>query len=259
MKWLLSLILVLVIVPILLVFNIPASVLPRVLDEAYKRGLIIANAPTLEFEDLSGTLWDGKAGRAVLHIDGGDVPLGIMSWQVSTKALLDQHMHIDVQTQADNQQLSASIRATQQGEVTVRNAEGHFPLSVLEPWVPLLISADITFVFDRIVFTQQQLLAIDGMLNIEYVDWLGGDYPMPLGSYLAQVYLKGSDVEVKIDEFSGGLGVDGLISISPLGAYQFDATLTSRETLAPEVIETLAWFGRRKSNGQVLIRTNGRL
>jgi hypothetical protein len=96
------------------------------------------------------------------------------------------------------------------------------------------------------------------VVNLEYVDWLMGDYAMPLGSYMAQIYLEQQDVQVKINDYGASLGVDGLLTINPAGSYRFNATLMPRDGLAPEVTQSIAYLGRRQADGSVLVTQAGR-
>jgi hypothetical protein len=102
-------------------------------------------------------------------------------------------------------------------------------------------------------------MAIDGVLNLEYVDWLGGDFPMPLGSYLAQITLRDDKVQVQINDFSASLGLDGQLAVTPTtGHYTFNARLQPQPDLAPQVVESIKWLGKLQANGDVLINQRGR-
>lgn len=258
MKWFFGVIAALLIVLVLAIINIPASVLPIILEQAAAKNLLPPDAPKLSMGETSGTLWNGQANEAVVSINGQPLLLGKLSWQLHAGALMDRHLVIDLQSQAPGQNLKATVLAVEQGEVTVSDAEGRLPISVLEPWMPLLVKGEIAFALDHLVFNQQELLAVDAVVNLEYVDWLAGDYDMPLGSYMAQVTLERQDVQVKIDDFSASLGVDGLLTVKPSGAYRLKASLIPRQGLAPEVAQSIIWLGKRQADGSVLVNQSGR-
>ncbi len=241
------------------VANAPASLVPMTLKELEQRQLLAPNAPTLALAKLEGTVWQGQAKDAVLTINGEQVPLGVLSWQLEAMSLLDRKPVIHLTTNAPEHRLEATVIASESGDITVNNAEGRLPISLLEPWFPMLVKGNIAFVFDHIIMNPKQLLAIDGVLNLEYVDWLGGDYAMPLGSYMAQITLQNNLVHVDINDFSASLGMVGLLTLNPAnGAYQFDATLQARPELAPEVTESIAWLGKRNRQGDIVLKNRGR-
>lgn len=257
MKYWLLVIVTILVVLVIAIANAPASLVPRGLAEIEARGLLQAGSPRLLLADTHGTIWQGQADQAALELNGTEVDLGAMTWRLDVWSLLRRAPVLEVLAQAPGQQVKATVTATERGLITVDNLEGRVPISILEPWIPLLVKGDMAFVLDHLVFDAQKLHAIDGVLNLEYVDWLGGDYAMPLGSYMAQISLRDNLVQVQLNDFSASLGLDGRLSVSPTGAYGFNARLQPRADLAPEVVESLRWLGKRQANGDVLINTRG--
>ena len=241
------------------IVNAPAALVPMALEELEKRQLLPPNAPAIALAQLEGTVWQGRANEAIITVDGETVPLGVLSWQLEPMSLLDRTLIIYLSTDAPEHRLQATVVASENGDVTINDLEGRLPINLLEPWFPMLVKGDIAFVFDHIIVNPKQLLAIDGVLNVEYVDWLGGDYAMPLGSYMAQISLQDNQVHVDINDFSASLGMMGLLTVNPVsGVYQFDATLQARPELAPEVAESIAWLGKRNNQGDIVLKNRGR-
>jgi len=238
---------------------LPATVVPLAIDYATERGLIAHNSPKIAFTQLSGTLWDGHSTNAVLTVDGGTIDLGSLNWQLDAKTLLQRSLSVQLQTSTRDQQLQAHIVADEQGTIIIESAEGHLQVALLEPWIPLLVGGKLAFVIDHWVFQDNKLVDLSGVLNFESLDWLGGDQAMALGSYLAHLSMRGSQMVVDIDDFDASLGVAGSIVLNPSGSYHFAARLQLREALAPEVAESIAWFGKKASNGDILIDSRGSL
>ncbi|MEE8059260.1 MAG: type II secretion system protein N [Pseudomonadales bacterium] len=246
------------IVLVLAILNAPASLVPMALQEVEARGLLQPGAPKLTLSQTSGTVWEGEAAQAVLLVDGVPLALGKLSWQLSLMSLLEKNPSLQLFAQAADHQLQALISATEQGEVTIRHIEGNLPISLLEPWFPMLIKGEVAFVIDHLVFDPRQLLALDGVLNFEYVDWLGGEYDIPLGSYLVQLSLDDKkNIMLQLNDFSATLGIDGFVLISQQGSYHFNATLFPRENLAPEIAQSITWFGKKDEQGNVRINKRG--
>ncbi len=259
MKAILIAVVLLLVVAVLAIANAPASLVPMALEELEKRQLLDPKAPAITLAKLEGTVWEGRANEAIMTIDGEAVSLGVLSWQLEPISLLDRTPIIHLTSNAPELRLQGTVVANEKGDISINNVEGRLPISLLEPWFPMLVKGDIAFVFDHIIVNPKQLLAIDGVLNVEYVDWLGGDYAMPLGSYMAQITLQDNLVHVDINDFSASLGMMGLLTINPVnGVYQFDATLQARPELAPEVTESIAWLGKRNSQGDIVLKSRGR-
>jgi hypothetical protein len=260
MKWFFATVTGLLILLVLIIANAPSSLIPSALAQMKSRGLMPLNMPIIILSNTDGTVWDGQATDVIVEIDGAQLQMGIVSWQLSPLSLLQQKPAIKVSSNAPEQNLQATITMNEEGYVSVDDLEGRLAISVLEPWIPMFLSGDIAFVIDHVRFKQRQLLALDGVLNLEYVDWIGGDYDMPLGSYMAQMSLqKSNNVVVSIDDFGASLGIDGLLSVNTENrSYQFKATLEPREDLASEVAESLIWLGKRDENGDVFVDRRGR-
>ncbi|MFT5578300.1 MAG: hypothetical protein ACI9WS_001053 [Paraglaciecola psychrophila] len=259
LKWFLALILLLLLSLAIGLLLLPAKVVPLAIDYASEQGLIADNSATIALDQLSGTLWNGRSEQAVLTIDGGTVDLGTFEWQLDAMALWQRSLSIQLQTNTLDQQLQAHVVADEHGTVIIKSAEGHLQVALLEPWIPLLIDGKLAFVIDNWVFKNNKLVDLSGVLNFETLDWLGGDRAMALGSYLAHLSMRGPQMVIDIDDFSASLGVDGSIVLDPSGHYHFTATLQTREDLAPEVAESVLWFGKQAANGDILINNRGRL
>ncbi len=259
LKWLLITPIVLLLVLVIALYNVPAKYIPDGLAYAIEQGLIDKQAKDVKLENLSGSVWDGVAQQATIKVDGAELELGRLSWQFDWASLFSQLPAIDIQTLANTHQSQARLMAQPSGDIIVSEAEGFFPLALLEPWLPQLISGKLSFVIDHWAFNQKELLALDAVLNLEYADWLGGDNNMAIGSYMAQLSMQEEDVHIQINDFGAALGIDGLMTITPSQRYTFNAVLQARDGLAPEVATSVSWFGKKQSNGDIVINRRGRL
>jgi hypothetical protein len=259
LKWLLITPLILLLIIIVALYNIPAKYIPDGLEYARQQGLIDKQTEDITLNNLSGTVWNGTAEQASVTIDGAELELGRLSWQLDWGSLIDQLPAVDIQTLADTHQSKARLIAQPNGDIIVRDAEGFFPIALLEPWLPRLVSGKLSFVVDHWAFNAKELLALDAVLNLEYADWLGGDYNMAIGSYMAQLSMQEKDVQIQINDFGAALGIDGLMTITPSQRYTFNALLQPRDGLAPEVATSLSWLGKAQANGDILINRRGRL
>lgn len=258
-KWVFIVTVVIAVLLVAFVISAPASLAPQLLAYSKERGLIADDSPEFEFFELSGTLWKGSAQKAVLLIGNNRLDLGQFSWDLDESQLLDRKIALSIDSSAPGQILQADVSFVQGGKIEVNNAEGHFPISLMEPWIPLLIQGKLAFVIDHWIFTSRKLIALDGILNLEQADWLGGDKNMPLGSYMVQMSMERENLQIQVNDFGAILGVNGSITVKPSRDYHFKAVLQPREGLAPEVAESILWFGKKGLNGGILIDSRGRL
>jgi hypothetical protein len=249
----------LLMIVLLALYQAPAALVPLALQEVKARGLLQPGVPELSLGATRGTVWQGEADNAHLQLGTNRLPLGKLSWSLKPQSLWKKKPELQLAISAPDHQMQATVSANRLGEVTVHGFEGRFPIAKLEPWMPLLVKGDVAFVIDHLIFTQQQLLALDGAMSLEYVDWLGGEYDMPLGSYMAQLSLDNkNNIMIELHDFAATLGLNGFLSISPQGHYHFNVTLQPRDGLAPEVAQSVVWLGKKNLQGDILINQRGR-
>jgi Type II secretion system (T2SS), protein N len=255
--WFFGLLLLFFVLMAVAVLMAPANLLLRV-SELW--------APQVKMAEPTGTIWEGEASNVVVSVNDTQLELGQLSWSISPWSVLSANPTIELNVESPEHHATARVSATSDLVITIDQMEGAFPLSLLEPWVPLLVQGDLAFVVDHVVFSLQQerfvfeeLLGLDGALNLQQADWLGGDVEMPLGSYIAQLSLDDNkDIFIQVNDFSATLGIDGSIVISPKGTYQFNSVLQTRDGLAPEVAQSVQWFGKKNANGDIVVNNTGR-
>ena len=212
--------------------------------------------PQLQLHELNGTLWKGYAERASWQIGDAALPLGKVYWHVNPETLLAEP-EVHIRTEAQSHRFYGVVKPTADS-VKVENGKGRFPLSLLEAWIPMLVSAEVELSLERIDYQNGQLTHLAGDLSADQVVWEVGDYRMPLGTYYADAVLHGDEVVMLIEDLDAYLGADAELRLSQHGDYRFKGTLEPRELLAPEIAVTLGWLGKRDDQGQIMINRIGR-
>lgn len=213
--------------------------------------------PQLRLEELDGTLWTGTAKRAYWQIGGSALPLGQLYWQMDWQKLTQMQLGIQFYTQADEHRFDGSLTAID-GGIRIEKGNGQFPLALLEAWVPLLVSAEVKLNLQQLDYSHGRFTALTGFLSADQVTWEVGDYDMPLGDYQADVALLDNQVVLLIEDVQAALGANAEMRFSAEGHYQFNAVLSPREHLAPEVARVIGWLGKREQSGQVIVSQQGR-
>jgi len=213
--------------------------------------------PQLRLEELDGTLWQGAAKRAYWQIGTSVLPLGKLYWRIDWQKLAQMQLSIQFYTEAEGYSFDGSLTAID-GGVRIEKGNGQFPLTLLEAWVPLLVSADVRLNLKQMDYSYGRFTALTGFLSADRVTWEVGDYDMPLGDYQADVALLDDQLVLLIEDVKAALGADAEMRFSAEGSYQFNAVLSPRDHLAPEVARVIGWLGKREKNGQVIVSQQGR-
>jgi hypothetical protein len=223
---------------------------------------IVSNAsaqlfPELTLNSVSGTVWRGTAQQASWKVGPAELPLGQLQWSVNWSRLLKLEPVVDVHTQAQAHDFEGQIELIS-GGIRLRGGQGQFPLSLLEAWIPLLVSADVSIQLKELIYRDGRFVELIGLLSAKQVAWEVGDYQMPLGAYQADVAMLDGEMTLLIDDLQAALGANAEMRFHPEGHYYFNAVLTPRATLAPEINRVIGWLGRRDEGGNVLISRQGR-
>ena len=223
--------------------------------------------PELTLNGVSGTVWQGMAEQSSWKIGPSELPLGQLHWSVNWSRLLVLQPVVEIHTKAEGHGSEGHASESHSfegqvemiaGGVRLQQAQGQFPLALLEAWVPLLVSAEVKLNLQQLDYRYGRFTALTGFLSADQVTWEVGDYDMPLGDYQADVALLDEHLVLLIEDVKAALGANAEMRFSPEGQYQFNGVFTPRDHLAPEVSRVIGWLGRRDNNGQVIISQQGR-
>lgn len=227
----------------------PAQLLVAVVD---KSGL------PLRLQLVDGTIWQGRADNASVIVRGAEFPLGQMSWEISPLSLLTLSPKFSVSTDYPGWDVVGKFGVTAWGRWSATDLQGRFPLSILEPWVPLLFSGECFFSFSDVRGTSVSVEEVVGQVNLQDVFWQGGTYPMLLGHYRADVSQSNDDILMEFaDQTGSNLSAQGGLHFTVAGHYELEARLKGLPDLAPEVMQSITWLGARQSDGSIQVEQQG--
>ena len=212
----------------------------------------------VQLQWLDGTVWAGHAGYAEISLNGGTLPLGDVSWTLSPWSLMLLSPSVTVETTGLQLELSASARISATGNWSVTAARGHFPLHLLEAWVPQLVSGEVLFDIAEAHGRNDRLFGVKGIVNLRNAQWLVGNFPMPLGHYHADIGEQDNSISLVLDsDPASPLIVTGAATATPDGRYQLNIRLYPQDSLASELKQSLSWLGRREADGAIRVKKEG--
>mgnify|MGYP003632588837 CR=1 FL=1 len=219
--------------------------------------LVKSAAPNLLLGEAHGSFWQGEVAQAAVKINGGSLYLGKLQWSIQPLSLLLLSPRVSIKTETAGQTLMATAKAYPNGSVNLSDVRGEVPVSIIEPWVPVLISGQVFFDFDYIAIKENTIKKLQGAINLRDIIWRGGDVPMPLGNYQAELSSNAEAITVNISDQNARLGLEGLVNAMFSGEYQMELTASAREGLNPAVIKSVAWLGKKRGEGVVVIGRRG--
>jgi len=246
LKWLLILALLALTLVVGLVALMPAR---------FAVDMLGARLGPLQLQDVSGTIWNGRAGSTVAH----GRPLGALDWKVHPRALLGARLDLDLGLQGS--EFDGRTFASLSGStLRLRDAVLFMDAQRLQPAI------DIPALQMRgrveIRLAEAELVAgFPRQLRGEAY-WrdaaVAGAAEALLGTLSArfQTAADGAVIGTLQDE-GGPLSLDGQFRAGLTG-YEADALLVARDG-NPQVIEALRHVGEPQADGSSLLQIRGRL
>lgn len=212
--------------------------------------LLLANAPArlllsvvpsdqVILQGLSGTLWNGRAGRALLASGSGWLHLGATRWKLSPFSLLTLSPRIEVASQWGRQTLVADITLHSQHEVELRQVDLLLDAALLQQYLPVGLVGDIALQFEEILIRDNTLGSAKGRIVWSDGGWLSPQGRRLLGSYAIDVApLDPGAVRGEVISLSGDLQASGAIELQQ-SQYSVDVLLSGRGLDDPQLRQAL--------------------
>lgn len=250
MIWLKRALLLFLLYLLFLIWSAPATLL---------RPLFNYWLPQVQLGQLDGSLWQGSATPVLLTIGETGLYLGKVEWRLAPWSVLSLQPQLSLRSKADTHYANLQLQLNTAGELSLHDSDAAFPLALLEPWYPLLLTGDVEIVVDQLRLSQQELLALDARAWLRNTDWRFGSQPQLLGDYQAILYpLDTQTLQVDITDMDAYLGLTGSITADASRRYELTALLLPSESLAPEVKKSLQLFYPPDRRGESRIRLQGR-
>lgn len=248
MKKLLLLLLVLLVIAVVVVVLLPARL---VLEKAMP-----ANAP-VQLEDVSGTVWKGRAGRVLRNGDD----LGVLGWKVHPRSLLSGVIDADVILDGPVYRGQGRVARAGDGTLRMSDVDASFPASRLEPMldIPALnLLGQVEVKLDTLELQNNRVpTALKGSARWRDAA-VSGQEQATFGTLVAEFGpLPGGGFGGTLGDEGGPLAAEGEFRTTLLG-YEARATLRARND-NPQVLRALRHIGQPQADGSVMFHVQGGL
>ena len=241
---------------LLLVLGVIASIAVALLPARLALGYLLpANAP-VQFEDVSGTVWNGRAGRL---LRGGN-DLGQFGWRVHARSLLSGVIDADVALDGPAYAGKARVARLSSGATRLTDVDASFPASRLEPVLDipaLTLLGKVEMKLDTLELQNNVPTALQGTATWRDAA-VGGQDQATFGTLTARFGpLPGGGFGGTLGDEGGPLALEGDFKTTLLG-YEARATLRARDD-NPQVQRALRHIGQAQPDGSVFFHVKGGL
>lgn len=212
-------------------------------------GRMQARLPAVQFEEVGGTVWHGRAGRVLVGADDW----GRLLWRVRPGQLLRGEIAADVELESARRRVAGRFWRSFR-RAGVRDLSAELPAELLAPafaGTGLIPYGRWSLNLDRATFEGRTPRAIQG--EAVWPDAaVGGSARGALGTLHARFRMEDGEIRGELGDAGGPLALAGSFGLDA-GGYRVDARLSARD---PGLEAALGYLGQPHPDGgrQLLMR-----
>lgn len=215
----------------------------------------------IKFEDISGTLWNGKLSNLVYL---NKYPLKELTWKIDWLALASLKVQANIEFNNGRRELLGvgSVAYGTAGAV-VNNVNIDMQATELMPYiqmpVPVTPAGRLTLVVESGSLGDPYCGELDG-----YLVWRGAQVDTPMGNIdLASPNIDLScaqgNLVASLKQTSEHLTTNANVTLKKGGSYQLQGNIIANEKLDPAIAQAISWIGPKNSKGETQFNYRGRL
>ncbi len=218
--------------------------------------MISDKAPNVRAAGLSGTAWSGQA--KVLQIDGNN--LERVRWQLKPWSVLLGQLKLDFKLDGANAAGQTQIGLRPDGGIELSDVDMRLDAAQLSALfnMPVDLAGQFDLQLESAELMGQTLQSAQGTVR-----WLRATVTSPvlqsLGEYVAQLSTADEGIKALVKDEGGPLQLDGTALLTPEGAYNFNGSVSVRDTQEQLLVQGVRALGRPGKDGRVPLRYSGRL
>ena len=212
--------------------------------------------PNLRAAGLSGTAWSGQA--SILQIQGQN--LEKLQWQLKPWSVLFGQLELDVQLDGADVAGQASIGLQPDGAIQLTDVDLRLSAAEISTQfqVPVDLGGQFIVQLQSAKLMGQKILSAEGLVRWQRAA-LVSPFAQPLGEFVAQLSTEADDIKAQVKDEGGPLQLDGVASLKSDGGYNFNGSVSVRDTQQQLLVQGVKAMGRPGSDGRVPLRYSGRL
>ena len=161
---------------VLLVINAPARLLLSVLPQEQ-----------VILQGVEGSLWQGKASRTLVAIDGGWLQLGASQWQLNPLSLLLFSPRIQLSSQWGRQNLQARVKILSATDFELGDLDLSIDAGLLRQFMPVGLVGELSAQFEQLLIRQNMPVHASGRIVWQGGGWISPQGRKSLGSYAVDI------------------------------------------------------------------------
>ena len=211
--------------------------------------------PDVYFQNVSGTLWNGRAGRMKVS----DQNFERVSWNIRLLPLLFGRLNIDFGFDGAGRSGEGVVSLGLMGGLSLKNVKATVPVADVDQYLglgPVRLSGMFDLDLRRARIEDNMLSSAEGVVR-----WQNARVVSPmaqeLGGFLMELSPDENGVVGQLKDDGGNVQLDGMVHLDPTGEYTFNGTIAARGDSRSPLARAMSTFGRPGPDGQVSIEYAG--
>ncbi len=219
---------------VVVIVNAPARLLPALVPES-----------RLQLQGLDGTLWQGRASRALLVSPAGPIQLGQLEWRLAPLSLLTLAPAVSLRSHWGDQNGSADVTLHGKNDISLRDVDLSIDAGLIQQLVPVAMEGRVTLTAPLLRLRDGLPIKAEGRLVWEQGAWNAPRARLALGSYALDFSQAGADDPLRgqVLTLAGPVNAEGQVELAAR-QYAVDMRIGSDSALDPVIAEALSLVAR---------------
>lgn len=213
--------------------------------------------PDTYFQNVSGTLWHGRAGRVRI----ADQTFERVSWDIRLLSALFGRLDVAVNFDGAGRSGEGIVSLGMSGDVRLKNVKARLPVADVDQYFgldPVTLSGVFDVDLRRASFEGNMLSSAEGVVlwqNARVVSPMAQE----LGGFILALSPDDNGVAGQIKDDGGNVQLDGVVHLSPAGDYTITGTIAARGDNRSPLARTISALGRPGPDGRIGLEYAGNL
>lgn len=212
--------------------------------------------PQVRAAGLSGTAWSGQA--SVLQIQNQN--LEKLQWQLKPWSVLFGQLELDIQLDGADVAGHASIGLQPDGTIELSDVDLRLAAAEVSTQfqVPVDLGGQFVVQLQSAQLLGQQLQSAEGVIRWQRAAVVS-PFDQPLGEFVARLSSEADGIKAQVKDEGGPLQLDGVARLKSGGNYNFNGSVSVRDSQQQLLVQGVKAMGRPGKDGRVPLRYSGRI
>jgi general secretion pathway protein N len=147
---------------------------------------LLTRQPGLALSGITGSMWKGQANVASLSIEGQQITLGKLTWDLQLLSLLKLSPCVKLVVSGQAQSFNGTVCSSLTGLISIKDADINLPAKLVQSRIPIPIEGQFSIHLNQLRLKGNVLFDLAGNLNWSNAQANNDIQWIPLGSFAAK-------------------------------------------------------------------------